>query len=314
MHPKLTANGFVIDQRPEAFGELHDSTADAGDPASLQLRLAEDGYVFLRNVVDKDLLASIRDLMVVELRRRAYLSSSPDPGAELRALPDVNVYGMFPELNRHASVRQIIELKSLIRITSDLFAEQARSLNLVWVRAAGPGRGELPHCDWVYMSRGTDRLLTTWMPVVDVPIERGPLMILEQSHRENPFTQRYLTLDADRLGVLDGLRFKHRRLVHGGRYSRRPDRVRSEFGTRWLTADFKPGDVLLFGPRCLHATLDNRTADFRLSVDTRFQPAADAIDPRFDGQAPVGHSKRDKSLFFYLERLKELFRGRLVGG
>jgi hypothetical protein len=312
MHPKLTANGFIIDQRPEAFGELHDSTADAGDPASLQRRLAEDGYLFLRGVVNKDLLASIRALIVGELRRRAYLSSSPDPGEELRALPDVNVYGVLPQLNGHESVRQITELRSLMRITSDLFAEQAKALNLVRVRAAGPGRGELPHCDWVYMSRGTDRLLTTWMPVADVPIERGPLMILERSHRENPFTQKYLTLDADRLGVLDGLRLKHRRLVHGGRYSRRPDRVRSEFGTRWLTADFRPGDVVLFGPRCLHATLDNQTADFRVSIDARFQPAADAIDPRFDGQTPIGHSERDKSLFFYLKQLKDLFRRRVV--
>ena len=101
---------------------------------------------------------------------------------------------------------------------------------------------------------------------MDVPLTHGPLMVLEDSHRDNPHTRRYLRMDADKLGYFDAVRFKHGRLVHGGRYSCRPDRVRDDFGTRWLSTDYRLGDVLIFDPRNLHTTLDNHSKGFRLSI------------------------------------------------
>ena len=39
--------------------------------------------------------------------------------------------------------------------------------------------------------------------------------------------------------------------------------------------------MLVFPPFTMHCALDNTTVRFRISSDTRFQPAADATDPRF---------------------------------
>lgn len=50
-------------------------------------------------------------------------------------------------------------------------------------RSGGPGTA--PHCDLVYMGRGTKNVFTMWVPYGEVPLELGGLMVLEQSHLKN---------------------------------------------------------------------------------------------------------------------------------
>ena len=60
--------------------------------------------------------------------------------------------------------------------------------------------------------------------------------------------------------------------------------------TRLLTADFRPGDLAVFGMHTLHGSLDNRSraGRVRVSCDIRFQPAADPLDDRYFGSDPKG--------------------------
>jgi hypothetical protein len=63
-----------------------------------------------------------------------------------------------------------------------------------------------------------------------------------------------------------------------------------ERGTRLLTADFAPGDVLILSMLVCHASLDNHDADkhIRLSFDVRYQAADEPRDARFYGSPPAG--------------------------
>ena len=103
---------------------------------------------------------------------------------------------------------------------------------------------------------------------MDIPIAKGPLMVLPRSHKNNPHTTRYLKKDADKLGFLNGLRIKHGQVVVGGNYSRSPIRVEKE------------------------------------ANDLRYQPAEDEVDPRFSGPNLSLHEKRDRSLFDAINHLK----------
>ena len=67
------------------------------------------------------------------------------------------------------------------------------------------------------------------------------------------------------------------------------------------------GDIVIFGMTCLHATLDNLTPDYRLSLDMRFQSADEPVDPRFQGQHPLAHSGRDKTVVDFFRGLKKVF-------
>ena len=91
---------------------------------------------------------------------------------------------------------------ALMAIFEAIFGEPAMPLDYSWPRIAGPGAGERPHSDWVYMRRGTPRLFSAWMPLMDIPMTSGPLMVLENSHLDNPHTRRYLEMDRRQAGLL----------------------------------------------------------------------------------------------------------------
>ena len=57
--------------------------------------------------------------------------------------------------------------------------------------------------------------------------------------------------------------------------------------SKWVTADYRAGDVVVLTTKTLHGSLHNVTADrMRFSCDVRFQPAAHPIDGRWVGQGP----------------------------
>ena len=297
LNVKLTSNGRVIDQDPTKFGRLRESSEHATDGAILRERLNQDGYVFLRDVLDKEVLLQVQQAVGVELRRLDAIDPDGDHSKHLfPARPGPSIYAVADQVSP-GKRRALTHQPALNAIFGAIFGEVAKPLDYTWPRIAGPGRSELPHSDWIYMRRGTRRLYTAWIPLMDLPLSSGPLMVLEDSHRDNPHTRRYLSMDVGKLGYLDAARFKHGTLVHGGRYSRRPDRVSKEFGARWLSTDYRLGDVMIFDTRNLHATLDNQTAGFRVSIDVRFQPAQDAVDPRFAGPDPVAHAAARASIF-----------------
>ena len=60
--------------------------------------------------------------------------------------------------------------------------------------------------------------------------------------------------------------------------------------TKILTAEFKPGDALIFGMYTVHGTFENHAKDnkIRLTCDIRFQPKNEPKDPRYFGVKPGG--------------------------
>jgi hypothetical protein len=265
----------------------------------------------LRGVLDQQVLQRAQALVAGELNR---LDAVDPHGVSLSepfpARAGQSIYKVVDSLGK-SELRLVTRQPALCGLFRTIFGEEAKPLDYTWPRIAGPGRCELPHADWVYMCRGTPRLLTAWIPLMDVPMTRGPLMVLENSHRENRHTRDYLSRDADKLGFLDALRIRNGALVHGGRFSRRPDRLTRQFGSRWLSTDYRLGDVIIFSPRGLHATLDNRSHGFRLSIDVRFQPAAEPTDARFEGAVPEAHANRDLNVFHALSVLKTALWDRL---
>jgi hypothetical protein len=61
------------------------------------------------------------------------------------------------------------------------------------------------------------------------------------------------------------------------------------FGGRWATTTFTPGDAMIVGMYTMHASLTNTTNRYRISCDTRYQPASSPVDDRWSGARPIGH-------------------------
>ncbi len=123
------------------------------------------------------------------------------------------------------------------------------------------------------MGRGTHRLYTAWVPLDDIPLDMGGLLLLEGSHRKSAELHAYLSRDVDTYceNHDDAAKFVAGRKWWDGTLSKNPLALQQSLGGRWLTAEeFKLGDTLFFNMTLVHGSLDNTTDRVRLSTDTRY--------------------------------------------
>jgi len=144
------------------------------------------------------------------------------------------------------------------------------------------------------MNRGTQSLFTCWTPIGDVPLEMGPLMVLEGSHQHQKLREGYSSRDVDALCTnTHAPRSGRTNRLHsqmGGMLSNHPPKLRDAIGGRWLSSDFQAGDILIFSIYTVHCSLDNTTDRIRLTSDSRYQRASEPADERWiltDGHMPA---------------------------
>ena len=200
---------FGADDSPTAFFKpLLDSSdiVQHKDWASLRERLNHDGYLFVRAALpsaDVD-AARMRVLEHLEELSSGVAGDSEtgantaahqvilDPSQPLQAgvLMQNCGFGCVPFMEGRNAVThspellKVFEGEALRGIFQGIFGTEAvRSFDFKWLRAVPREKFTGAHVDSVYMSRGTDKLLTTWIPFGINPLERGGLCICEGSHR-----------------------------------------------------------------------------------------------------------------------------------
>ena len=140
------------------------------------------------------------------------------------------------------------------------------------------------HCDSGFFKRKTKKVLTCWFVFTEISLDRGPLFIIENSHKFEDLKNQYLDFDVaihkDRKAIIN---------VYPIEFAKQRD-------SKILTAHFKPGDALIFGMYTLqlHGTFQNHSIDnkIRLTCDIRYQPKSEEKDPRYFGSNPgVGYGE-----------------------
>ncbi len=262
------------------LGELRDSSHLRLDPLALRARFNEDGYLFMRGLIDPRKVQHARETILHYMAEHEGLEpgSRPLDGVMGQYGKSVGMMGRRG-ITHCEAVRAVLEAPELFDFYSRFFDEPVTTYDFKWLRAVGHEEFTGAHYDVVYMGRGTDRLMTCWVPLGDIDIEQGVLAICEGSHNAPGFEKlrrTYGRMDVDRDRV-------------EGWFSRDMKEIVSRFGGRWKTASFRAGDILTFGMYTLHASTTNVTDRWRLSCDVRFQPASAPIDERWIGDNPIGH-------------------------
>jgi Phytanoyl-CoA dioxygenase (PhyH) len=290
----LTSLGLRLETGPEAFGELRDSTNDAGNVAELRRLLTNDGYLLLRGLLDPHEADEARLQILESLAARGQLDPAfpPEQGVAARTA-HISKFGFEGEDRRFPAVRRLALSGRMLKFFERFLDAPPRPFDYVWMRLMASGQATAPHCDIVYMGRGTHDLYTVWIPLTSMTLLDGPLMVLERSHLVESLRESYARMDIDKDGNWRRLKFRHGRIFRGGDYSRHPRRTRAELGLRWLTAEFMPGDLVIFTPYTMHASLDNQSRRFRISIDARYQRASDPVDERWIGEHPIAHSRAE---------------------
>jgi len=262
----------LIDLRVEAFPALADKVNPEpmfeangllGNTSALRSRLQSDGYLFFRNIVPVQLLLDLRDQITEILAEQGWIAGG-DERIKARAIRRPLREGQPKFFLAHDRIVKLEAFHSLahnphvMNVMRQALGDSAFPHPLSIVRLIFPDSPELatpPHQDYPN-NQGTPNLTAAWMPLGDCAIKDGSLAIMEGSHK---------------FGVLP-LKFH---LGAGNRRAVLNDQVSS---CRWVGADFKAGDIVLFTALTVHKAMENYNPEsMRLSVDYRYQLEGEAL-------------------------------------
>ena len=293
--PPLRAQERTLDPRPSALAQLRRSGDVADDAGELLRRLDEDGYLYLPGYLDRDHVLQARRDLLTRMQAVGMVAPGTDP---MEGVPGAESGGILHEIARASRpLQSLLYAGRTAQLYERLFGEAVRHYDFTWLRAVRPGRGTPPHGDSVFMNRGTPRLLTAWVPLGDIDLRLGGLIVLERSHQVDRLRRDYHSRDVDAYCENDpesAATAQAGRWEWNGFISDDPVQLRDDLGLRWATSQFRAGDIVTFPMYTLHGSLDNAADRLRLSCDIRYQRASEPADPRWVGPNPTAHGVDSK--------------------
>ncbi len=277
------SNEFVAG---ELCAPLKDMSGERASKGTLGALLASEGYVFLRNVLPPaDVMAARAEV----LERLASVGEVVAPAISARwsgqsrreeLAPDLGAF--WQSVCEGPNLRRLSHGRAIYAIVEEIIGAQPIAQDFLYLRAGVPGTATDLHYDYPFFARKSRKVVTCWVPIGPVPIEEGPLVIVEGS---NQFAD--LLSDVTSLDVVE---YPQKRAA----FEQKVAEFARARGSRLLTADFQPGDIVVMNMFTCHGSLDNYTPDnrIRLSFDLRFQPASEPRDERFFGKSPIGITGR----------------------
>ncbi|MFE2726142.1 phytanoyl-CoA dioxygenase family protein [Kitasatospora sp. NPDC059327] len=274
----LTSNGHRLDTGPRRLGALEPvPPAERRDFDALRARFARDGYLYLPGFLDRDTVLAFRRHYFATLAPSGLIRAGSDPVEGLAATAADLDRGRFRELlygeivpgRAYEAICRHPALLAFYRRflgTDELHLHRRRIIRHVGPGESGIGTATQAHYDLVYLREGTDRVVSSWIPLGDCPLARGPLIYLEGSHHRVRAEEAAGTLRRPAASITADL-----------------PALAEAHDARWLVTDFAAGDLMVHSAHIVHAALDNRdpAGRFRLSTDIRYQAAAEPIDPRW---------------------------------
>jgi hypothetical protein len=223
--------------------ELIDSSGIARDTAALRERLAVHGYLFFRGLLPAQQVLAAGAAAMSRLRDGGWADADGAPSAQPRALNSLDALSdpafraavMSAEFNQ---IPYLAPLRETVRriLGGEAFSYPVKVLRAVYPEQPGPHAcGRYIHYD--YGVGGGQDMLTSWLPLMEIPVRLGGLAVQPGGQHWPPRLPRPLT--------------------------------GSEPG--WATTDYQPGDAILFHCLTPHAALPNRGSALRISGDFRWQ-------------------------------------------
>ena len=274
---------YTIGQRefeaesPALTLNLRDSNDILHDAPDLRQRLQSDGFLLIRGFHDAAQVLAVRREILERLQERGQLDErAPLMDGVTKAGLQTTASVRGQEDLKTDSLRALLYSDRAHQFFAHLFGQAAKPYQFQWLRAAGPGAGSPIHADLPYMGRGTHNLCTLWTPLGAMTPQMGPLAVCLGSNQWPQVREKYAHSDVDRD-------------AHGGVFTEDSGELVERFGGQWATTTFEPGDAMILGMYLLHGSLSNASNRFRISCDTRYQPANEPMDERWDGAQPRGH-------------------------
>ena len=284
--------------------ELRESNDILGNREAMQQRMADDGFLFFRQLQDPEMLWELRRQMLTTMQEGGWIKQGTDP-AEGIAEPGVqctegdNEYtDVYHQVYRnqlfHESAHADVMINTVSAITGKEMIPQPQKVARLWFPKYTAHTTPI-HQDFVHFQGAYDNL-TCWAPVGDCPIEMGGLAVLKGSHKVGKVLEHHFSLGAGGL------------MINGEDYE--------TLGLSWHSTDYRIGDTLIFPALTIHMALPNVTEDrLRVSLDNRYQAVSDPIaehmtEPHLSSMSPFSwdetYENWDSTEFQYYWKNRDL--------
>jgi hypothetical protein len=250
--------------------ELADSAPLLNDQAGLRRRLASDGYLFFRGILPVGQVRAAGHAVLAQLRSGGWVDDQGIPSLQPHAVNSMDALAdsAFRAAMFDPAFNQVPYLPALREVIRRVLGPRAFSYPAKVLRAVYPERpearprGRYIHYD--YGVSGVQDMLTSWIPLMEIPVQLGGLAVRTGGHLGPP---------------------------------RRPRPLQSaEPG--WATTSYEPGDAIIFHCLTPHAALPNRGSALRLSGDFRWQQP----DQPAPAELVLGPAARPPEMFSRLFR------------
>jgi hypothetical protein len=275
-----------------------DSSGLIADGPALAARMDRDGYLFLPGLMPVVAIAAVQREVGAIARDAGWLRT--DQPVE-QAIADPTGFCVDPDPTYLVALRRINHLESyhalkhhpaLIGLFERMLGGPVLPHPRVLMRNIFPAREEYTtkaHQDFPNV-QGTTEVFTAWMPLTNCPMEVGPLQVAEGTHHDGVYD---FAIGAGAGGI----------------------EIRDPLEGRWVSGDFRAGDVLVFHSMTVHKGVSNRSDRLRMSMDVRFQLASEPFNPdnaNADGQPlswdDIYAGWKSKEVQYYWKRMNLTLR------
>lgn len=274
---ELSSNGIKLNTHTKKFGELVESNDILNNINALKARMVDEGYLFFRGLLDHEIVLKARQEILLKYAIIGEIDAINNPlmdaiSSKHSFVDKVNLVSFYESVRTGIAYENVVLNEKIIAFFERFLGGTVCSYDFKWPRFVRPGEACGFHCDAPYINRGTENVYSAWIPLGDVSKEEGALIILEDSHKSEYLQKNYANKDADRDKI--------------GWLSTNPIDLQNKLGGRWLTTNFKAGDVICFSMYLAHGTLDNHSPvkKCRLTSDSRYQLASEPRDERWNGR------------------------------
>jgi hypothetical protein len=238
-----------------------DSTDLLMDGGALAHRMERDGYLFIRGLLLREEIMSLRRQFLELADRGGWIDRRHPLEAGIADLskackdPEPRYIETFRPMWKLEALHRLKHHPNVVALYERMFGEPVLVHPMLVARNIFPQTGTFDFTTGSHQDRihvGTGRSYATWISLGDCPMTKGGLTVAAGSHTQG-VRDFALAATAGGLEVVDPL------------------------DGSWVSSDFKAGDAVLFSDLTVHKALPNRSAELRQSFDARYQRLSDPI-------------------------------------
>ena len=290
----LVSNSLPVVTSSEQLGQLAPSSAHA--PVNdLRDQLAAQGYLWLRGFFPRADILTLRQRFFERMQPTGILAEGTDAVEGIfsgQRDPTGQTTRLMMEFVRTAAYEAFCFHPLLWNFYEQLLDGDVYLHKRKIVRQTYPGDPNTTdaHYDLIYLRGGSDSVLSSWIPLGDVPLEMGGLLYLEGSDAFGRQLEADFAARSASLSPQERLSAYNKFMNASGGIGKDLSALVNLYHTRWLVADYEAGDMVIHTSYMIHAATQNNSHEgrMRLSTDIRYQRIREEIDARWQNHWTIG--------------------------